>query len=261
MTTSFSKGSLLDDDFLKNACAKNPIREHKDDKGRLTGTFFSGPVRLSYPNLFFPKHIGADPAKKPKFSVQLMYPLCADPRPLLQASARMVTEFQKIDPKLLNASNCTREKINGMATPFRDQGEKITEYSTPGALQMSCSNERKPALYLPGPHGKPATLVSNDRPLAGGQTGEWLYSGCWAIVGFQLFINKAVPEKQIPARLNSSLLSVLFFKDDKRYGGAHVDTSDLMGSAQGVEPVEIPGAEAYMAAGHPAQAAEEAFPW
>ena len=242
--TSLSRESILGDDWIRDKCAKNPLRELKDDKGRPNGTYFSGPVRLSFPHLFFAQHIAGDATKPAKFSVQLNWPLCADMRPLLAGAARLICEHQKLDMKQLSPANCNLQypsKIAGMLTPFSDQAEKPSEYSTTGAWRMSCSNTRKPGLYYPSHNGARVIIENPERKMPDGSTGEWFYGGVWAIVGFNIYINKAVPQKQIPARVNGSLLSVMFLSDDKRFGAAVADPNAIYEGMSGIDPIVVPG--------------------
>lgn len=122
-----------------------------------TGNFRSGPVRLSFPNLFV-----AQPDDKGvmKFSTSLLFPKGADISPLRRVHAEMTAE------NFPGRNDCHEA--------FRDQGCKSFAGYEAGAYFTSCNSKKRPGLV--GPDGK--ALYEH----------EEIYPGVWALVTIRPFV-------------------------------------------------------------------------
>ena len=198
------KDSTLDVNWLQATMAANPpcVLEN--------GNIFSGPVRLSFPNLMKPS-TKVDEQTKQKvegnYNCAVLFPIGAD----LQIFYRLWTELAyKEYPEYWDAAN---QRFVGLESPFHDQntkafGAKPLEGYTPGAIYFNSSSRFKPPIVDAGQN----PIVDEKR----------VYPGVWAFLAFNLYVYGKSPPRPKKG-CSFGLQSVMIIADDKNLGGAGAD--------------------------------------
>lgn len=172
-----------------------------------SGNMLTGPVRISFPNLFKPGKPGRDaPAGSTgKFGCAVLFPLGADITLLRNAWIRMAREAF---PKNWDAQG----NAVGLHHPFHDQSEKaygvkpLAGY-TPGAITFNCSSQYKPAIVDPAMN----KIEDEGR----------VYPGVWAILSVNLY-KFEIPQKK---GISFGLQTVMVIADDQKLAGGGADPS------------------------------------
>lgn len=189
------KDSRMSADWVARACSQNPIQKIFDEKGQFTGNYTTGPVRLSFPNLY-KKSKPKNSTGRETFNVAVLMPPGVDKNVLDVA----VTEaaVQKFP------ANMTAQGFvwYGLNSPFHDQAEKTLKYQgyTPGSIYFNCSSEFKPRIVDPNMQD----IIDESR----------VYPGVWAI----LAVN-AYPYDNLKKGVSLGLQSVMIIADDTNIGG------------------------------------------
>jgi hypothetical protein len=190
------RDSTLNPQWLAEQMRVNPPRNKGD------GFLFSGPVRLTFPNLFKPR-VGKDAPEgdEGKFGASLLFPLG--------------TNFQVFHDAWLAAAKeaFPRNFVNGQATglhvPFHDQAEKTVGVKplmgyTPGAVFFNTSSKFKPAV-----------VDMNMNPIVDESR---VYPGVWAFVTLNVY--KYSNRK---TGIGFGMQNVMIIADDTRLGGGGSD--------------------------------------
>lgn len=200
----------MTDEWILDAWRRNPCV--KLDNGNCR----TGPVRLSFPNIF-QKGKAIEEGKEPKYGSSLLFPAGVDISALRAeatavALAKWPTAGQPGGPSL--------------HSPFKDQAEKAGQYEgyLPGSIYMSCYAERKP----PAVDSRLSPLVDETK----------IYPGVWAIATIRCFDFDVKVKKGI----SFGLQSVMIIADDTEWGGGGSDpTKDYAGISidQTVNPASL----------------------
>lgn len=203
MTSTLVKDSIVGDQWIQQAMAACPIQKRLDQNGLWNGDILTGPVRLVWVDLFelpAPKK----PGDIPKFGAQLLFPSGADTTVFRQEHHNMCCkEFPEYWVEQSQA-------FMGLASPFRDQAEKmnVAKGYTPGALFLSTSSKFKPSVVdkMCNP------IVDRSK----------VYAGVWAICSVNVYSygkNPPQPKKGV----KFGLQSVMIIGDDTPLSGGGVD--------------------------------------
>lgn len=186
----------MSDDWIERAVRDNPI-VHLDN-----GNYRTCPVRLSFPNIF---HM-SKPKKadiQPSYGANLLFPTCADLKPLEQA---VVDVLKEKCPDALSSD--PRKKIK-VKLPFLDQDDmlKYDGYTEGGRYIIATSKTNKPVVV----DVKQQIVTEESR----------IYPGVWAICTVRPFwydvgVNKGV---------SFGLQSVMVVADDDSLGGGMEDVA------------------------------------
>lgn len=202
MPVSVPKDSKMSLDWLARACAQNPVCKIMDPAtGAFTGNYSTGPVRLSFANLFKKKAPstrgapGTGPGRE-TFNTQILWPPGVDYTALNQAVTECAADKFK--------SNMTAQGFvwYGLKSPFHDQAEKSLKYQgyTPGAVYFGSSSEYKPRVVDPNMND----IIAEER----------VYPGVWAIVAVNPYAFDNVSKG-----VSLGLQSVMIIADDTNIGG------------------------------------------
>lgn len=189
------KDSRMSLDWVTRACMQNPVGPIYDDKGQMTGNYSTGPVRLSFPNLFT--------MTKPKrgngretYNVAGLWPPGVDITALSQAATACAADAFK--------QNITPAGFvwDGLESPFHNQLIKTTQYQgyTPGAVFFNAKSGFKPRIVDPNMND----IIDENR----------VYPGVWAIVAVNLFAFNNMTKG-----VSIGLQSVMIIADDTNIGG------------------------------------------
>lgn len=195
MAVSVPKDSRMSLDWLQRACAQNPVSKIMDDKGQFTGNYLTGPVRLSFPNLF-KKKAGTQAGARETFNVAVLMPPGQDKTVLDQA----VTECaMQAFPDNKTAAGFV---WYGLQSPFHDQAEKTLKYEgyTPGAIYFNSSSEFKPRIVDPNMND----IIDEAR----------VYPGEWAMLAVNPY-----SYNNMKKGVSLGLQSVVIIGDDTNIGG------------------------------------------
>ena len=193
-----AENSKLDKQWLAQTIAQNPPTALVNpETGQPTGALLTGPVRLSFPNLFKPgKPMDAD--KEPSYGAALLFPEGVNFQPLVDAVNQCLTE---------NFAEYAATSFQGLKTPFRDQGEKAAKFDgyVPGRYFFSVSTQYKPPIV----DHRIVPIVDESK----------VYPGVWAICTvnpfpFDVTVNKGV---------SFGLQNVMIIADDEQLGGRGID--------------------------------------
>lgn len=181
-------------DWIQRACQQNPIQKIFDEKGQFTGNYSTGPVRLSFPNLF--KKSKPKGATRETFNVAVLFPPMVDKSLLDQA----VTEAAMA--KFPNNMTAAGFVWYGLNSPFHDQAEKTMQYQgyTPGAIYFNSSSEFKPRIVDPNMND----IIEESR----------VYPGVWAILAVNTY-----SYDNMKKGVSLGLQSVMIIADDTNIGG------------------------------------------
>lgn len=173
------------------------------------GNIRTGPVRLSFPNIFTMSR----PNKadiKPSYGANLIFPTCVDLKVLKAAVAE--TLKTKCPEALLPKNDKRYKKVK---LPFLDQGEMLKyEGYIEGGEYIIVNSQKRPACV--------------DRDLVAVTDDERVYPGVWAICTvapywYDVDVNKGV---------SFGLRSVMLIADDTNLGGGSEDIADAFGDVK-----------------------------
>ena len=197
--------STLDPKFLAELIRANPPCE------RPNGIIFTGPVRLSFPNIFRPGK-PSQPGAEGKFGAALMFPLGAD----MSLFQRIwITKAREAFPRNWDGQG----NPVGLHSPFHDQREKafgpkpMPGY-TPGAIVFNVSSKFQPQVV--DQQMNPITDESR------------VYPGVWAYAGLNTY--KYGPP-QPKSGIGFGLQTLMIIADDLKLagGGAGNPAADFAG--------------------------------
>lgn len=182
---------------------------------RANGIIFSGPVRLSFTNLFQPqKPRTADGANsEAKYGCTLLFPPKTDFAVFKKAALDIArTNF----PKKFDAEG----KPVGIHWPWHDQAEKavgdkpLTGY-TPGCLYFAATSKFKPQV-----------VDANQNPIVDESR---VYPGVWAFVGMNVY---SYGPPQPKTGVSFGLQTVMIIGDDQKLAGGGGDPKADFGHVQ-----------------------------
>lgn len=222
MTTTIMRDSSIGDAWIRQMVQMNPIAPVLDAQGQPTGNFTTGPVRLTFPNLFTPQETQAGGEK---YNCAILFPPGVDFTPLYQAyyqkCGEMFSEYW--NPHANNGQG----GYSGLHSPFRDQGEKAHQYSgyTPGCVFMSPGSKFKPPIV----DARMNPVVDENR----------VYAGVWAILSVNAYVyGKSPPQPK--KGVSFGMQSVMLVADDDRLGGGAPDPNQQFGGVKVQPPTTAP---------------------
>lgn len=185
--------------WVQEQMAKNP------PSVRPNGIIFSGPVRLSFANLFKPGKPNQEGGEG-KFGAALLFPPGTNMSVFQDA---WLAEAHRSFPKNWDAAG----NPVGLHAPFHDQAEKAfgaKPYAgyTPGAIYFSATSNFKPSI-----------VDSSMNPVVDETKG---YSGVWAFVGMNVYtygVNPPRPKKGV----GFGCQTVMLIADDVKMSGGGGD--------------------------------------
>lgn len=195
MTTTVMRDSIVGDAWIQQTATAVPVQWVKNDKGEQTLDLLTGPVRLSWPNLFRPPAATKDNAN-PKIGTALLFTPYVDWTLFYQEYYRIcAASFSQY-------YDATTQQYVGLRSPFRQQSEKLKfEGYTPGLVFMTCTTKFKPPLV--DIRGNPVVDESK------------VYPGVWAICSVNAYPNTDNRTRGV----RFGLQTVMLIGDDKQLGG------------------------------------------
>ena len=221
MNTTVMRDSNVGDQWIKEACAANPVQWVKSASGENTENFLSGPVRLSFCDALLEAkpQMRSDPNSRVAFSTSMLFTPFTD-------FTLFYAEYNRIAMAEFSShyDKATRQ-FNGLDNPFFDQGTK-TKFSgyTPGLLAMNTSSNFKPAV-----------VDSRNNPVAP----DRVYPGVWAIVCLNAYASGKNTPRKGP---RFGLQSVMIIGDDQPLVGGGVDPKAVFAGVSIKPPVVQPSA-------------------
>lgn len=210
MSSTIMRNSQLPDDWLRQACAANPITPIDD-------RYLSGPVRLAFPSLFEAREQKRDSGETTRlFEATLLFPPIVDLSiPWNGAAAMATTKWPK---------NVVNGQLVGVGLPFTSQDDKSIKYEgfTPGGWKLTARSKFQPRVI------DPATGQDVTDP-------RRVYPGVWAIVDFNFY-----PTEIKGNRVNTSINIVYLLTDDTNLGGGGPDPSKGLASIKTMAPIMAP---------------------
>lgn len=206
----FMKDSRVPEKWIRDMCAANPIQpvfvvDEKTGQASHNGNYTTGPVRLSWPNLFKRGKNLNNPNEEGKFGTTLLFPptACVDFKPLQDAIGRILAE------KFSSHYNAATGSYYGVQMPFRDQGEKMKFGGyQPGSVFMTCTSNFQCQV-----------VDTNNNPIVDERR---VYPGVWAICAINPYhygIAPVQPKKGVAFGLQS----VMIIGDDNSFQGGGSD--------------------------------------
>lgn len=185
------KDSTIDQNWLREQMTKNP------PSLRPNGDIFSGPVRLSFPNIFEPGKPG-DSGGEGKYGAAILFPPGTDMALFEQTWTKTA--------RAAFANNWTPEgKPVGLHLPFHDQADKAYSAKplagyTPGAIYFSATSKFKPVVV--DTRLQPITDPAK------------VYPGVWAFVTMNVY-----SYKNLKTGVAFGLQQLMIIADDTKLGG------------------------------------------
>jgi hypothetical protein len=189
------KDSQIDQNWIKEQMRVNP------PSLRPNGNIFSGPVRLSFVNLFKPGKPNQAGAEG-KYGAALLFP----PGTNMDLFAKVWTEeAKKAFPQNWDAAG----NPVGLHSPFHDQAEKaygakpLAGY-TPGGITFNVSSKFKPVVV----DANQNLIVDESR----------VYAGCWCFVALNTY-SYGISPPQPKRGISFGLQTVMLIADDSKLAG------------------------------------------
>lgn len=207
MTTTIMNNSIVGDAWIKSAQLAAPVQRVMAD-GVETGDFLTGPVRLSFPDLFVLPQASAD-NQNPKYGSILIFPPDTD-------FSIFYEEYNKVAAaKFADKYDATSQQYYGIRSPFRDQGEKA-KFSgfTPGTPFITATSKFKPPVI----DNRQNPIVDQSK----------VYAGVWAICS----INAYSYHDPKNSGIAFGIQSVMIIGDDESLSGGG---ADAIATFQGVK--------------------------
>jgi hypothetical protein len=219
MTSTIVKDSIVGDGWIQQTAQAVPVRRVVDPAtGQETGDILTGPVRLSFVNLFKLPPKRPDQTSEPKFGATLLFTPYADMRLMSEDYYKIcATEFA-------HKYNPADGQYYGLRSPFRNQAEKsnLNGY-TPGCIFLNCTSKFKP----------PIVDIRNN-PIVDESK---VYAGVWAICSIRAYAYKD-PKNQGVA---FGLQSVMIIGDDTHLAaGGAPDTGKTFAGVNVAAPIVRP---------------------
>lgn len=222
---SAMKDSQVGDDWIKEACQRNPVQRVIDPKtGQPNGNILTGPVRLAFcDTLFTPK--AAQAGGKEKFGTMALYTPYTDFTILYE-------EYYKVlgatFPEYYVPDAAGGGAYHGLDSPFHDQAAKIKFGGfTPGLTYINHTSNYMPQVV--DPQGN----IVTDRAKA--------YAGAWAILAINAYPygkNPPQPRKGVAFGLQQ----VMVIGDDTKLAGGAPDPRVTFAQVNVKPPVVAPAA-------------------
>lgn len=219
MTTTIMRDSIVGDSWIAQTAQAVPIKRVVDPAtGQLTGDILTGPVRLSFVNLFTLPQKKQNQTTEPKYGSGILFTPYADFTILQEEYYKILqAEFQhKLNPQ--------DGQYYGVRSPFRAQAEKGQHKGyTPGCVFMTCTSKFKPPIV--DARGNP--IVDQSK----------VYAGVWAICSIRPYAYKE-PSNQ---GVGFGLQSVMIIGDDTPLaGGGAPDTNKTFAGVSVSAPIVRP---------------------
>lgn len=229
--TTVMKNSKVGDEWIKQACAANPVQRIYDAAGQDTGMLLTGPVRLSWCDSIFTAkpQMQNNPDSKLKHSTGILFTPYTDMQLFWDEYYRIAAaDF----PEFWNPD---MNQYVGIDSPFSDQGLKSHKYDgyTAGLWTTTVSSDFKPPVT--DTRGNP--IVDPAR----------VYPGVWAIVAVSSYASGKKFPKKGP---RFGLQGIVIIGDDVQLGGGAPDPKLLFGKVAVQAPTAVPSS-AFSAAPRP----------
>lgn len=234
MTTTVVRDSIVGDNWIYQTSQQVPIQRVIGDDGQPTGDILTGPVRLSWPDLFeLPKATAQ--IQNPKYGSVLMFTPYAD-------FAIIYEEYYvALSRDFGSLYEPTTQQYYGVHSPFRDQAEKAQAYQgyTPGCVFMTCSSQFKPPVV--DARGNP--IVDHSK----------VYPGVWAICSIKPYAYGKDAKGPTKKGIGFGLQTVMLIGDDTNLGGgAAADPKATFKGVQVQAPITRPPMTAFQQGQQPA---------
>lgn len=186
-------GSEIDANWIADTWAKNPCQAVLDTNGQPTGNYRTGPVRLSFLNVF-ERGKPIAPATQGKYSATCLFPPAADWSLLKQAAAEAATVKWPLAGKPGGPD---------LHSPFRPQVDKsrLEGYTPGGVFITGVADQFQP--YVVDTRGAP---VVDPREAQ---------SGYWGLVVLRPFVFDSGMKKGV----SFGLQGLMIIRKDKVFGG------------------------------------------
>ncbi|MCK5133526.1 MAG: DUF2815 family protein [Candidatus Sabulitectum sp.] len=220
--TTLMRDSIIGDEWLRRACQANPPVEILNEEGQPSGNILTGPVRLTFPNLFKATSTKRDDGSDgpSKYDTTILFPPLTDFTVLQQAYLNLTRQ------EFPTHYDQGTGQFHGVHTPFRLQDEKLkfAGYS-PGCYFTSVSSQYKPPL-----------VDARMNPIVDENV---VYPGVWAILAINPYSFGKQPGSKKKG-VTFGLQSVMIIADDSRLGGGPSNPVSDFRSVKVEAPVSQP---------------------
>lgn len=236
MTTTIMRDSIVGDTWIQQTQAAVPMQRILDQKtGQFKGDVLTGPVRLSFCNLWeLPKPKPGDNAE-PKYGSMLMFPPNTDFRVLYEeyyaGCAKDFAEYY----------DAPTQQYSGLHSPFHNQQDKLKYKGfTPGCVYINSSSKYKPPIV----DARQNPIVDRNK----------VYDGVWAICAIRQYSFGKQPPRPKKG-VSFGIQSVMIIGDDTKLFGGGVDAKAHYSGVNVAAPIVRPEAMMGMPMAAPAPAA------
>lgn len=224
MTTTVVKDSIVGDAWIQQTAQACPVQYVIGKDGNPTGDLLTGPVRLSFCNLFKLPQVSAT-NQNPKFGAAIMFTPYANMQ-------LFYDEYYKACAMKFANRRQADGTYAGLHSPFHDQRDKVQFGGfTPGCTYISATSKYKPPIV--DSRGNP--IVDETK----------VYAGIWAICAVNAYAYDDPHKKGVAFGLQS----VMIIGDDSRFGGGARDPSETFAKVNVSAPIVRPDVAGLMPQG------------
>lgn len=218
------RDSIVGDAWIQQTAAAVPIQRIFKD-GVPTGDILTGPVRLTFENLFTLPQATAT-MQNPKYGASLLFTPFAD-------FGIMYEEYYKVAAAMFSTHyDAPTQQYVGLHSPFRQQTEKLKfQGFTPNLVFTAATSKFKPPVV--DSRGNP--IVDQSK----------VYPGVWAICSVNAYGYNDPRKKGIAFGLQS----VMIIGDDTRLGGGPADPKQQFAGVNVAAPIVRPDMAQHMPQG------------
>lgn len=226
MTTTIMRDSKIGDNWIRQACAQNPVQRIIDPAtGQYTGNFLSGPVRVMFPFLMSQRP-GKDQqgnATLGKYEASILF------TPYTDFTIFNEEYYKKCHEDWKDKLGPDGQTFYGLESPFHDQGMKMKYKGyTPGLLFTNVSSQYKPPVV----DARMNPIVDPNR----------IYPGVWAILALNAYsFGKQQPKKGV----KFGIQSVMIIADDENCNGGGAPDPKTQFTGVNVQPPTVNPAGAF----------------
>lgn len=225
MTTTCMRDSIVGDAWLQQTAANVPMQRIIGKDGQPTGDILTGPVRITFENLFELPQATAT-MQNPKYGATLLFTPFAD-------FGLMYEEYYKVAAAMFSSHyDAPTQQYVGLHSPFRNQTEKLKfQGFTPNLIFTAATSKFKPPVV--DSRGNP--IVDKSK----------VYPGVWAICAVNAYGYNDPRKKGIAFGLQS----VMIIGDDTRLGGGAPDPKQQFAGVNVSAPIVRPDMAQHMPQG------------
>lgn len=224
--TTIMRDSIVGDAWIQQTAQSVPVQRIYDQKtGQPTGDILTGPVRLSFVNLF-KLPAANDKNNNPKYGAAVMF------SPLADFTIFYEEYYRVCAAEFASHYDAGSNQYVGLHSPFRRQDEKLNFGGfTPGLTWFTATSKFKPPVV----DARFNPVVDESKA----------YAGVWAICAVNPYAYKDPRKKGV----GFGLQSVMLIGDDTPFGGGPKNPTDTFAKVNVSAPIVPPDIARNMPAG------------